>query len=335
MQEEKKKPGKNYLLLITKFWKEHRICHFTKNERVLYDTVLGTFNDMDWPEKLNATHSMFTQESELNYRALHEARKGLAKRGFLYYKSKAGSKKVVYSLDPFPGCMVFADEPEENDSDKPRSETDSGTDITPTPAPSSDRPLKKALSALLSDDPTPEAYKDTPPDDGIKRNYEGLQERLRKIKCPPDLFKTIVNWSNYGQSEHKIWEILDKIRDDKGLKMPLDFLKSRMQKAIAEGYVATPIYEVASSPSAPEPPAPDIADFRPPDDGAERDWDKLKSRLKELKCPPVAINRIAVLSGYGKIDNPVWEAVKEIRNKGDDIPQPGKWIIDYIRENTT
>jgi hypothetical protein len=108
-----------------------------------------------------------------------------------------------------------------------------------------------------------------------------------------------------------------------------------MQKAIAEGYVARPVYEVPPAPSPSPPPEPAIEAFAPPDDGVERKWDELKSRLKELKCPPVAINRIAVLSGYGKIDNPVWDAVKEIRNKGDDVIQPGKWIIDYIRKNSS
>lgn len=337
MQEEKKKPGKNYLLLITKFWKAHRVCHFTKNERVLYDTVLGTFNDMDWPEKLNATHSMFTQESELNYRALHEARKGLAKRGFLYYKSKAGSKKVVYSLDPFPGCMVFADEPEENDSDKSESEPaeiDSGTDITPPPAPSSDRPLKKALSAMLSDDPPPEAYSpdgDHPLDDGIPRSWPELQRNLNELNIPPGDYQKIVQLSDYGRKGHPVWKAFHEINRRKGTKDVVKNPGSWIQWYIKQAPPATA--PVAPAPSPP-PEASGIPVDRPPDDGAERDWEKLKSRLKELKCTPIAINQIAILSGYGKTDNPVWNALEEIRNSGD-ILYPGKWIVEYIRKNTT
>ncbi|MDR2004947.1 MAG: hypothetical protein LBQ74_18140, partial [Prevotella sp.] len=227
--------------------------HFRSSVVSVYDALLELFNDLDWEDLARMTYEDIKSSSTISMNSIRKALKELVDIGLIDYRSKQGCRYIFIQLDiHFPDdigydnlAKLWTKSQKKYTKTSEPAETDSGTDITPTPTPSTAKPLKKALNTPLCDDPPPEVTspdKAVPPDDGIKRNYEGLQERLRNIKCPPDLFKSVVVWSNYGQNGHKIWEILDKIRDDKGLKVPLDFLKSRMQKAIAEGYVARPVY---------------------------------------------------------------------------------------------
>ncbi|MDR2004366.1 MAG: hypothetical protein LBQ74_15150, partial [Prevotella sp.] len=227
----------SYLDRIVTFRKEAKKKKLKCSIKEVYASILVIFNDHGWDNLIKITYEDIESEANMSLSSIKRAMVELCEFGFIDYRSKQGSKYIYCSLDDH-----FSDDISYDNLVKSWIKSQKKYIKTRKP--------NKQTSKVIEDKPIPLSLptnssfpdKAVPPDDGIKRNYEGLQERLRNIKCPPDLFKSVVVWSNYGQNGHKIWEILDKIRDDKGLKVPLDFLKSRMQKAIAEGYVARPVY---------------------------------------------------------------------------------------------
>ncbi|MDR2003982.1 MAG: hypothetical protein LBQ74_13200 [Prevotella sp.] len=316
----------SYINLINDFWDQNEIQIFKAGEQRLYFYILKVLNKSGWRKQVNRTNAFIQGELGMSYNSLKRAREGLRARGMIHFKSKNGVANVIYSLESFPD-----ENPVPNKSSEPVPDT--------TPAPSTDRPVKKALSALLSDNQPPEAYnpdKDTPPDDGIDRNWADLKRNLNELNIPPDKYREIVQLSNYGQKYHPVWKAFDEIRKKKGTKSAIQQPGPWILWYIKQARPA-PVVPVPSPPPL-EPSAPDIDEFIPPDDGVERDWEKLKSRLKELECPWRGIQLIGELSGYGKTDSPVWDALEKSRNRSKlnikNIPH-GAWIIDYIRKNSS
>ncbi|MBF0649160.1 hypothetical protein IR083_10040 [Dysgonomonas sp. GY75] len=321
----------SYINLINDFWDQNEIQIFKAGEQRLYFYILKVLNKSGWRKQVNRTNAFIQGELGMSYNSLKRAREGLRARGMIHFKSKNGVANVIYSLEPFA---------DENPASGTPADSDSGTDTTPPPSP--DRPIKKALSTLLSDSPPSETYspdKDNPPDDGIDRNWPDLKRNLNELKVLPGDYQKIVQLSNYGRISHPVWKAFHEISRRKGSKDAVKNPGSWILWYIKENppVAAAPAVPAPSTPP-PEPPAPDIDDFIPPDDGAERDWEKLKSRLKELQCPWRGIQIIGELSGYGKTDSPVWDALEKSCNRSKpnikSLPH-GAWIIDYIRKNSS
>lgn len=51
----------------------------------------------------------------------------------------------------------------------------------------------------------------TPPDDGIKRNWEGLKENLDEWNLPQALILRLAKFSNFGAIGHPVWKAIGKI----------------------------------------------------------------------------------------------------------------------------
>lgn len=336
----------SYVELLKEFFLYDRMRPFSKNAKVLYMHILDELNGLFWPPFHVSTNGEIAKQARLNYRAMHDASKELAARGFIYIKTRSGSKFAVYSLEPLPddmdvtviGNKLYKPKKTANNSSEQQEIPDKQSPAADMSAnPERTTGIKRGVirqqpvSAPPNEPYSPDG--DHPPDDGVPRNWERLKERLNGLNIPPGDYRKIVQLSDYGRKEHPVWKALNELDSRKGTKDAVRNPGAWIQWHINQN--PPKATAPAEAVPAPSPPVSDMPAERPPNDGAERDWDKLKSILKELKCPPMAINRIAVLSGYGKTDNPVWNAVEEIRNKGDDILQPGKWIIDYIRDNTT
>jgi|GEM_PF-3253145 len=339
---------KSYVELIIDANDKHEANPFPDSALLLYHAILARFNRAGrekkvWPKFLKINNQILRGSIRKSYNTYKAALESLKEREMIDYRSKNGYRDIILSLEAIPEGVTASDKIS-NDGNSIRyknakvaanpEEPETTTNNNPVPGFTSgpeDGVIRRQPPSSSS--PPNEIYSlagDHPPDDGISRNWADLKRNLNELNIPPGDYQKIVQLSDYGRKRHPVWKAFHEINRRKGSKDAVKNPGSWIQWYIKQA----PPPAVGPAPSSP-PESPDIPADRPPNDGAERDWDKLKSRLKELKCPPVAINRIAVLSGYGKIDNPVWDAVKEIRNKGDDIPQPGKWIIDYIRENTS
>lgn len=335
----------NYIQLINKFHEKDSDDKFSRTEGWMYFRLLDMFNEKKWPKFLRRDTSEILGLLRVNYRTMHAARKVLIDRGLIYVKTQPGCRSAIYSLLPLPdgidpvrstefNMKFYAAEGVESDN----SELDETTPETATSSPTPERTtgIKKGVIRQQPSSPPPnEPYSpdgDHPPDDGIDRSWPELQRNLNELNIPPGDYQKIVQLSDYGRKGHPVWKAFHEINRRKGTKGAIERPGSWIQWYIKQAP------STATAPVTPAPsPSPEVSGIqadRPPNDGAERDWDKLKSRLKELKCTPIAINQIAILSGYGKTDNPVWNALEEIGNSGD-ILYPGKWIVEYIRKNTT
>lgn len=75
-----------------------------------------------------------------------------------------------------------------------------------------------------------EGGKFIPPDDGIKRNYEGLLRWMEDNHVPVGIQHQIVWYSNYGAINDPVWKFIAEIDRLKGkIKMPGSFLLSRLR----------------------------------------------------------------------------------------------------------
>lgn len=51
--------------------------------------------------------------------------------------------------------------------------------------------------------------------DGIERNYEGLERVLKDLKLPPDQFNQVCELCSYGEIGHPVWKVLRTIQDNR------------------------------------------------------------------------------------------------------------------------
>jgi hypothetical protein len=323
----------SYLDRVIKFRKLSKEEKLRCSVKEVYSSFLVIFNERGWKKQIRITYPDIQVEANLSLNAIKRAMMELKELGLIDYRSKQGSKYIFCCIDElFPDDTSYDDLAKAREkSRKKYTGTANPEEPEPTAAISVPEPKGGVIHRQPPSNDTYSPDGDHPPDDGIPRSWPELQRNLNELNIPPGDYQKIVQLSDYGRKGHPVWKAFHEISRKKGTKGAIERPGSWIQWYIKQ---APPTATVPAAPApSPPPEASGIPADRPPNDGAERDWDKLKSRLKELKCPPVAINRIAVLSGYGKLDSPVWSAVEEIRNKGDDIIQPGKWIIDYIREN--
>ena len=71
----------------------------------------------------------------------------------------------------------------------------------------------------------------TPPDDDVRRNFQGLLDNLRQFKIAPAEQYAIISLSNYGMIGHRVWKVLSDVRClGSKIKMPGRFILSEMRK---------------------------------------------------------------------------------------------------------
>lgn len=73
--------------------------------------------------------------------------------------------------------------------------------------------------------------KDTPPPDGVDRNYEALIRNLSALNLTQNEFNKIVKLSNDGEIGNPIWGLFQTIRDSNGkITQPGNFIISRLKQ---------------------------------------------------------------------------------------------------------
>lgn len=321
----------SYINLINDFWDQNEIQIFKPGEQRLYFYLLKVFNKSGWKRQVNRTNAFIQGELGMSYSSLKRTRDGLKERGLIDFRSQQGKKDVTYSLQPLPEENVPSNETTTGAGDRSGITTQPPSRIRNQGYRAGVRTSRTGSSPPPSSSPSgiydPDG--DHPPDDGVSRNWNDLKRNLNELGVPLSDYQKIVQLSDYGRVGHPVWKAFHEISRKKGTRGAIERPGPWIQWYINQA----PPTAAEPAPSPP-PEVPDIPADRPPDDGAERNWNELKNRLKELRCPPAAINQIAALSGYGKIGNPVWDALEELRNNGNDVIAPGMWIISYIRENT-
>lgn len=338
--------AKSYVELIIELNKEHRSNPFTDSALLLYHAILARFNDTGtkdkpWKRYIKISNIILRGDIRKSYNTYKAALDMLKEREIIDYRSKNGYRDIILSLEPIPEGVSASDKLSADGNSilhkghKVTAQASSpGTAATErSPGPKGGVIRRQPLSNSPPHNETYSPDGDHPPDDGVDRRWERLKERLDELNVPLEDYKKIVQLSDYGRKEHPVWKALNELDARKGSKDAVRNPGSWIQWYINQAPPGAAVPAVPTpSPPLPESPASiDIADFHAPDDGIERDWDKLKSRLVELKCTSSIIVRIALLSDYGKIGNAVWDALEKIPDK--NIKNPGPWISDYIQEH--
>ena len=72
---------------------------------------------------------------------------------------------------------------------------------------------------------------DAPPcfNDGKQRNYNGLLEFFRQYGIAPAIQMQVILLSNYGEIGNPVWKLIAEIRSNPKIKMPQQFLISRLR----------------------------------------------------------------------------------------------------------
>lgn len=72
---------------------------------------------------------------------------------------------------------------------------------------------------------------DSPPSDGVNRNYEALARNLNALNIPPDDFNKICELSNYGEIGSAVWKAFESIKSSQGkITMPGKYIISIIRK---------------------------------------------------------------------------------------------------------
>ena len=72
---------------------------------------------------------------------------------------------------------------------------------------------------------------DSPPSDGVNRNYEALVRNLNALNIPPDDFNKICELSNYGEIGNSVWKAFESIKKSSGkITMPGKYIISIIRK---------------------------------------------------------------------------------------------------------
>jgi hypothetical protein len=240
---------KSYVELIIELNKEHRSNPFTDSALLLYHAILARFNDTGsknkpWKRYVKINNQVLRGDIRKSYNTYKEALNILKEREMIDYRSKNGYREIILSLEPIPENVTASDKISNDGNSilyKSTKAIANPDEQTPTAAaPASPERSSGAKGGVIrrqppSNSPPPQKLYsidgDHPPDDGLNRNWEALKRRLSDLNSPPDISRKVVQWSNYGLVGHKVWEVLNKIRDDKGIKMPIEFLVSKMNNS--------------------------------------------------------------------------------------------------------
>ena len=67
-----------------------------------------------------------------------------------------------------------------------------------------------------------------PPEDGVDRNFPALMEFFRKYPFSETEKKEIILASNYGQIGSAVWPLISEVRNNQGIKLPVQFILKRL-----------------------------------------------------------------------------------------------------------
>jgi hypothetical protein len=334
---------RSYVELIINFNREHRSNPFTDSALALYHAILARFNDTGtnnkpWKRYLKINNHVLRGDIRKSYNTYKAALDSLKEREMIDYRSKNGYRDIILCLESIPEGVTASDKIS-NDGNSilhkrsakvaANPEEPETTTNSPVPEPPSG-PKGGVIRRQLPSNETYSPDGDHPPDDGILRSWPELQRNLNELNIPPGDYKKIVQLSDYGRKGHPVWKAFHEINRKKGTKGAIERPGSWIQWYIKQA----PPTATAPAEAAPSEPPPETPFLRPPDDGTNPLWDKLKGCLQELGCSIGGIRDIGKISGYGNADSPVWDALEKVKERDKNIP-PGLYIMNYIRKNTT
>lgn len=214
----------SYIGLINRFWRLDATHNFTPGATRLYFYLLNIANISLWKGDITQSDIVLCANCSLTRKSLREAREVLADAGLITFTLGGNGRgsKTVYS---FTGCASCSHTPAKEcqtecqmPAHKPQKPQQA-----PVVPPTHTSPQQQPSVASTIEEATP-----TPPNDGIKRNFEALCRKLRKLKATRAEAFHLIKLSNFGQIGHPIWSLMYEIENSTSLKFPVKFLLTRL-----------------------------------------------------------------------------------------------------------
>lgn len=248
----------SYITLINRFWRLHKTNQFSTSATSLYFYLLDIANSARWPEKFTHSDALAAVSIGVSIPTLKSAKNVLLEAGLINFTAGGNGygKKTVYILSGCENCeqvnsaecMVSCEKevkekavkvaPKQSPNKIDESENyNLGEKISQQNAEKSfsniyidkdKNKIKKNSSSPKVDDPFDlEDLK--APNDGVKRNLDGLLRNLRDLNFTSVEAKPIIIGSNYGRIGDPVWAAFSEIKRSNGaIKAPKRFIQSRL-----------------------------------------------------------------------------------------------------------
>ncbi|MEG1617394.1 MAG: hypothetical protein RR202_10570 [Bacteroidales bacterium] len=246
--------------LLDHFWALDDLHTFSGTASKLYYLLLRIANKNRWPAKFPYSDAKAAASLGVSTVTLKTARKQLEDSGLIKVTpgGHGHAQKTEYRIAGCYGCEF--NKPEGCTAEKCPKEGSKNT--PPNQAPTSankaqgdkvgERVGDKVGSKNTPPNPTPlllrqdiDKTKTLPqikkeeevfdfknleiPNDGVRRNFRALIEKLEKYKASPSEAHKIITASNYGQIGHPIWQAFSEINAAAGkIQSPIRFVFSKI-----------------------------------------------------------------------------------------------------------
>ena len=257
----------SYIGLINRFWRLHSTIGFTPAETSLYFYLLNVANTALWPDDFSHADAMIMAALGISRNTLRTARESLAKAELLDF-IPGGNGRGNRAIYTFTGCLNCEENPKEscqdmchkNDAEltpkvsvcekttikEDALSENNAHNLTPNAqyiraCEEKTREEKTKSSSLQSDGGSLSCHQNknttaiteleapVAPADGVQRNYEGLCRRLILLKASKYNAYRIIKASNFGEINHKVWELLAEVQNSGGkIQQPVNFILSRL-----------------------------------------------------------------------------------------------------------
>ena len=211
----------NYIELINQFWKLRRSKKVTSTQADLYYCLLQECNLRDWENPFEFSNTTLCATIGLSEPTMIDARKKLKQLGLINFESgERKAKSPLYYL---------------NNLSKNRAKPITKTEQKAKQKPSTTHNIniKQNKTKITPSIPQPGDEEDFnnlfPPEDGVKRNIEGIKRRIDALKATNQEKILILRKSNFGEINNPVWLLLDEVRDSNGkIKFPIKYILSKL-----------------------------------------------------------------------------------------------------------
>lgn len=209
----------NYIIEINRFYDWLETNQMSKSAIALWHGLMHINNKTNWIDEFSVAMSVLEFKTGFKSSELYKARTELQDKKRLLWWSRNGNQSAIYKLIPF--CVHTVEANVKTNSYTSKKTNAKQTNII-NKLNNNKRNSSSDVDLLLNTT--------FPPNDSVKRNWEGLKTWLRNIKATEAQATEIILLSNYGEIGTPIWKVFSEItKSAGGIKQPVAFILSQLK----------------------------------------------------------------------------------------------------------
>ena len=226
----------SYLGLINQFWRIDKTTQFSPAATRVFFYLLDVANSTGWESIFFHADKRAAANCGMGLTTFKNARQSLADAGLLQFASGghgyASKTKYAFGAAPFDaeqGAVTAIPNLSPSGDNRPDSAQQGARQgavpVIPNPSPLYIDKTKTKNNTSAADANLSLSV----PDDGVSRNFTGLQNHLQEMGASDEEKAMIYRLSNFGQIGNPVWRLLADIRRSGGnIRQPLRFIISRL-----------------------------------------------------------------------------------------------------------